>query len=113
MSQVFKIPLVATLKSKGSHDRGNLGGDFFELLKGFKEHVEWYLSSLEARGKIDSSLGEPGSWYLCNMLGFNMCSIKVGLVYDCHTLNAIGFANKWQNSPDAILTALDLVVGKQ
>ena len=39
-------------------------------------------------------------------------TVKAGIVFGPHTLKIVGFADEWQNSPDAIITALDSVVSQ-
>ena len=60
MKQVFPfIPGSSTLKTYGDHDRGSKDGFMYETARQFKYEFNKYYSSLEEKGKIDSSWGEP------------------------------------------------------
>ena len=110
VSKVCNTPSPSILKSFEGHDRGRIDGVTFETINTFQQQMSNYYEKMEIQLKIDESWRSPFSWQRCGTLGYDSRKIKAGIVHNPHTMNVIGFADKWQNSPDAILAALDSAV---
>ena len=110
MSKVFTLPLTSTLKAMGGHNRGKKDGVMFDTCKMYKEKFKNWYNNQEKKGKVDSSWRDVTSRERCGTLGFNSCTIKAGIVHDAHTMEIVGFADKWENAPDTILAALESAI---
>lgn len=114
LSKVCHFPSASRLKQFSGHDCARKDGSMYESCRIFQEGFQEHYRKQEEKGNIDASWSnrnsELGKYLQTGSIGFDSLLIKAGIVFDCHSLKIVGFADERQNSPDAIIAALDSAV---